>query len=503
MADTQAETRVVEQNSGWIANISEEPCEVVRDLSSPRDASSDSDNAERTAREKMKKASIAALSEQTQAHLAAHIEHPLSKSVTTESLPSEAESVPRGRLKKKRSFEELLTDDSPTTLENGSAEHPVQKSGHHKRMRSREISSGGHIPGGTKFDNGTASPLEEESDDEAQQSPGGPGVLVDATPRETTSTLPEMPYHVDNTCPSKTKRSRDQIEHDDNTKTIEPEVSEDLQTSLKDDELATAGQPPPSMPHIAKGEPEKKRHRDESLSSTAEQRQAQAKPLTGISTTTIPSTSGLANVSTASPFSNFASPPKDPEAVQQAEAKSTSTSAFASSGLSAFASSEKSPFDTFRSSNAATSSGFGSGASLSGFGSTTSLTSKGGFGNTGATSPFSANRSAGFGNLGGFGSTMTSSGFSGGGFGERLSSFATSSVARGFGGSIGAKQKAFGAPEEEDDEGSEDGESNEDDAEARPKDKRFVEQDRMCLSLHCPILFSVWLHSFAITNRFP
>src|SRR5271156_4383609 len=234
MADTQAETRVVEQNVGYrMANISEEPCEVVRDLSSPRDASSDSDNAERTAREKMKKASIAALSEQTQAQLAAHIEHPLSKSITTESLPSEAESVPRGRLKKKRSFEELLTDDSPTTLENGSAEHPIQKSGHHKRMRSREISSGGHIPGGTRFDNGSTSPLEEESDDEAQQSPGGPGVLVDAT-RETTSTLLELPHPVDNTCPPKTKRSRDQIEHDDNAKTIEPEASEDLQTRPKD-----------------------------------------------------------------------------------------------------------------------------------------------------------------------------------------------------------------------------------------------------------------------------
>lgn len=475
MVDTQTERRAVEQNGLYQTDdLSEEPQDqAIRDRS-PHEGSSDSDNAERTARNKLKKASIAALSEHSQPISVAHGTHPPRESVTAESLQAEVQPSNRGRLPKKRSFENLQTDDSPVTTENGSADQPHPKTGHHKRMRSRDISSGVYIPSGTKFENGAGDPLEEESDDEAQESPGGPGVLVDATSLDAATPQPlQISDPVDAAKPEK-KRSRDQLDADETSKLAGSEDSEQFKASLEDDELA------PTISRNAMGEPEKKRHAAGKTDTDA----ISSSPST---TTAIPATSAFANTSTASPFGNFKSSPKDP---QNAEAQSTSTSAFASSGLSAFASSEKSPFGVFGSSGSTSSGGFGSGTAPTGFSSATATTAKGGFGNRGATSPFAANSTTGFGSLGGgFGSSITG-GFGGGRFGGGikplgggLSSFASASGPGGFGGGAGAKQKAFGAPDEEDEDGSDGGDSNDDDADERPRDRRFVEQDRTCFSL--------------------
>ncbi|KIW19893.1 hypothetical protein PV08_00468 [Exophiala spinifera] len=131
----------------------------------PHDNSSDGEREEKTTREKLRDTTLAKNDETP------------SGDATTSDLVSEngGDSGSRGRPSKKRSFEDLQAEDSPAGVENGGP--PLPKKGHHKRMRSREVSGNDEVQGLDKLSD-VASPVQEESDVEAQKSPGGPGVLV-------------------------------------------------------------------------------------------------------------------------------------------------------------------------------------------------------------------------------------------------------------------------------------------------------------------------------------
>jgi Ran-binding protein 3 len=345
-----------------------QPVEHMDD-DAPTNGSSDGDmdgeGAERTAREKLKKTSIAGLSQHTQTMSSAQEpDHPLSESTTSDALPTE-NGVARGRPSKKRSFEDLQSDDHLGPTENGAIGEPDAKRNNHKRMRSREISHGNAVAEMAKESTGRASPVQEESDDEG---PGGAGVLVD----------PETETDVNA------------------QKTVEDKILEEEDTTNE----ATVGV-----------------GADTGLPSTSVQQPQESEKVTGSSS--LKATSGFSNSATTSPFGITKSSPSQSEQPPVSEA--TSNSAFASSGLASFASSEKSPFGA----GAASTGGFGSGKS-SGFGSAASGfggAKPSGFGSTsgfGVASPFGS-RPGGFGSSGGFGSAAPKP------FGAPSTTFASSS----------------------------------------------------------------------------
>ena len=395
----------------------------------PQDGSSDGEGGERTAREKLKKTSIAGLSQYSKVGKTTGdqpLGEVLNADTVSDAIPENGQA--RGRPSKKRSFDDLQNEETGASVENGAP--PLPKKGtQHKRMRSRELSGDEQARTLDQNEN-MASPVQEESGADAQQSPGGPGVLVSA--------------------PS------------------QAETEEAATNTALDEEDTTAGDTPPN---ITSGSDQK---------STASETGVNPAPSTEQETKPqILASSGFANASTASPFRSFKSPKSPDKSAESATSigTATTTSAFASSGLSAFASSEKSPFGAVGA-TAKSSGGFGGGTSSGGFGS-----SSGGFGGS-STSTFASKSSSGFGSGGGFGSA---GGFGGGGgfgaavkpFGGGLSSFAGGA---GTGAAPFTKAKPLGVKSDEEEEGSDEGGDEEEGAQQAEKDAsrdpRFHQQER-------------------------
>ncbi|KAK4939993.1 hypothetical protein LTR10_019845 [Elasticomyces elasticus] len=364
----------------------------------PQDQSSDGEGGERTAREKLRTTTIEQVTEANNA---------------SSNIESHVEVGTRGRPSKKRSFEDLQTEDLTPDVENGGL--PLPKKGLHKRMRSREVSGSDEVQGLETRD-GATSPVQEESDADAQKAPGGPGILVSAAPK-------------------------------DGTDATEEDTKDDSAFA----DVSSASTEKPGL----------ESDKTDALAATKEQ---PAK-------TETPSSSGFANTAAASPFSSFKpskSPSKELEPTPAPEkSTSTSTSAFASSGLSSFASSDKSPF---ASSTTKPSGGFGGGGGLGGFGSASSA--------FGGPSPFASKPSSGFGSGGGFGSSGgLGSGF---GPSKPFSGGSTSFAGpAGSTGTFG-KAKPFASTSDDHEEGSEneaDGEEGHSSAVDAPRDLRFKEQE--------------------------
>ncbi|KAK5939904.1 hypothetical protein PMZ80_008286 [Knufia obscura] len=341
---------------------------TVQQPSSPA-ASTSSREDTRDARERLKKTSIAGLQQKTNTTDTSSDQPLLAKSDASLTDPaSETNNGIRGRPAKKRSFEDLAKDDADTDSPGAVGQPPLPKSGHHKRMRSRDVNSGDHTQAYAKVEGAKNDTVQEEGDMQAEPSvdaqtyPEGEGVLVDA--------------------PSQEEMDADA-------------TAQRSQTNNKEEPTTTT---------------EKETRASDSAT-----------------TTKIPPTSGFANASAASPFGQPRSPSKDksPE-----PAKPTSSSAFASSGLSAFASSSKSPFGAAASSKSPLGAGgFGGGQSTGGFGSAKSgFGSTGGFSST-STSGFGGGSSS-FGAPKPFGSTNTFGApkpfGTSSGFGSGPSSFGTS-----------------------------------------------------------------------------
>ncbi|PTU19337.1 hypothetical protein P175DRAFT_0502879 [Aspergillus ochraceoroseus IBT 24754] len=222
----------------------------------------------------------------------------------------------------------------------------------------------------------------------------------------------------------KKKRSREQLDKDYSKTVGVAEIADSKDSTEEGKTAAKSG---------AEGEPEKKRHRDDSQERDP-----------------APIPSAFANVSSVSPFGSLgASASKGPSDAKPV----TSASAFASSSLAAFAGSEKSPFGALASS---TPSVFKSPPT-----STPSETQK----------PMAS----GFAALGS-GFSSFSGGFGAAGSGGGLTSFASPNAPSALGSS---RPKAFGAG----DEGSDEDEKREDDEESGPAefaeekaDERFFER---------------------------
>ncbi|KAJ9653830.1 hypothetical protein H2198_007058 [Neophaeococcomyces mojaviensis] len=171
--------------AGGVETIDQQP-------SSP--AGSASSREERNAREGLKKASIAGLSQKAQGD-----ETPSTTDSAHQSENADPASMMnngiRGRPAKKRSFEDLAKDDADIGAADGVAQPPLPKSGHHKRMRSRDIASGDHSQAYNKLEGDLNETLHEETDIDAQKSPGGPGVLVDVPSQEEMDSESTAPTH--------------------------------------------------------------------------------------------------------------------------------------------------------------------------------------------------------------------------------------------------------------------------------------------------------------------
>lgn len=134
----------------------------------------------RVTREQLKKTSIAGLS---QTSAGQEINAPHTSQLNPADTVIDTTNGIRGRPAKKRSFEDLSKDDADADADNTTTQPPLPKSGHHKRMRSRDINSGDHAAH-VKAERERAETLHEESDIDAQTAPGGPAVLVDAPSQE-------------------------------------------------------------------------------------------------------------------------------------------------------------------------------------------------------------------------------------------------------------------------------------------------------------------------------
>jgi Ran-binding protein 3 len=234
---------------------------------------SDGDGGERPVREKLKKTSIASLAQYTNSRTNAAVQ-PDELSSTTDSrgeqadIANDAGGAMRGRPARKRSFDDLQKGDTQSINTASQMGVTEEKGSHHKRMRSRDISSGeGLVSNGQPRTEHLEYHDEEENDVDARRSPGGPGVLVE--PPAMTETTPPL-THVradDNTILSpKKKRSRDQFDKDQDPKDEGSDISGDSivrsgsEPAENDDQVQTTFR-------TATGEPEKKRPRDEELQS--------------------------------------------------------------------------------------------------------------------------------------------------------------------------------------------------------------------------------------------
>ncbi|ODM16528.1 hypothetical protein SI65_08035 [Aspergillus cristatus] len=237
------------------------------------------------------------------------------------------------------------------------------------------------------------------------------------------------------------KRSRDQLDKE------EPKTGGAASKKVTEDSAEKEAKP------AAEGEPEKKRHRDDS-----QERESKA-----------PLPSAFANTSSVSPFGSIgASKPAAKEEDAANKPQTTSKSAFASSSLAAFSGSEQSPFSSI---GGSTASVFRKPAT------TEPEKPKTGFVAAEGPSPFAAAAPSGFGGM--------SSGFAGfsGGFGAaaKTGGGLTSFAAPG-GSSLlnSTSAKPFGAADEdekEDDEEEDEAEKGPGEFEQDKTDERFFERE--------------------------
>lgn len=142
---------------------------------------------EKSTRERFKKTSIAGMSQQTGNGTIISPTADVGADNDVADTTGDDTGSSRGRPAKKRSFEDLVKDD--VEADSALAQPPSPKSGHHKRMRSRDVGSGDHAEA---FGRIAEEITREETDPDAQTAPGGPGVIVDVTLRESLDTgLPQ------------------------------------------------------------------------------------------------------------------------------------------------------------------------------------------------------------------------------------------------------------------------------------------------------------------------
>ena len=447
------------------------------------DSASDGDAGERPIREKLKKTSIASIPKYGIAEANATTdepeEHPdtvmASQEATEETSPDiqhvGAEVRERGRPHKKRSFDDIDAVEA-------SKDDPLDASmSAHARKRSRDIRS----VDGKKSASRRRSPevsLQEESEaiESQKQDSALRDELEDTTIKENVSKPPsetaDHEMHETVLSPKK-KRSRDQFESESHReqKIAATDENRARRRSSEEDRPETAGsgivesstveQSKQNGNVIIPTEPSTETEAAKLRSTVSASQQTVLSCINVLMLPfKLPSGSGFANTSAASPFSTLSGKPsvfKVPSSfgINTANQETqTSSSAFASSGYAALSGSSTSAFGTLGAASISTSSPLLDSRSpvasstttetstLSGFGSSV----PGGFGSAGKSS-FASAGASGFGTLG----TSTFGSAFGRGFGEgnKLSSFAAPVGDTKIG---GAKPKIFGASEDSDEE---------------------------------------------------
>ncbi|ORY09538.1 hypothetical protein BCR34DRAFT_487165 [Clohesyomyces aquaticus] len=429
------------------------------------DASSESEG--RPVREKLKETRIDAQnnsdaappsSDQPMSDAPNGAPHPPSQAADQSASGSDSE---RGRLRRKRSFEDFTVDHG--------AEKQPEKHERHTRKKSRDITSPSAQTSEVveRLAKDHVDPIEEHQGDESM-------VSVDETPTSKDPVTPEgdsVDMDEAAVISPKNKRTRDALERDIAHDTTVNEPSKVPKTAAEAEE-----------------ERNPKRPRDKSDPKP----QAEVKE----GTPEIPATSRFSNTSAASPFAALSPVKSDPNVSEKKTDGATQTSddKFKKSGFGSFASSTSSPFGALGSSKS--SSPFAAaGQPLKSFASPqrSSAAPQGGFpapeskpsssvfgGSLGAPASggkpvfggglANGNVSA-FGNAGGFGSLISSKPLG--------SSFATPGVVGISGLKSQPEKKPFGASGQEED-GDDDDDSNDDstseDRENSEQDPRFHQQ---------------------------
>lgn len=232
---------------------------------SPLSGGSDNDGSERPVREKLKKTSIAGLSthgkkdENVKADIvsadssAGEDENGREDTMLTDTTPPS-----RGRPARKRSFDDLQ-NESVTSIDAPAQDDPTRPGGHHKRMRSRDMTFTKIASVNGRAGKEQVEPLaEEEHDVEAQKSPGGAGIMVEAP-----SIDDDDGAGSGNQSPKK-KRSRDQFDKDHTAEGDALDEKENQAVVSDRDASDTENELSRTTTNGDKGEPDKKRHRDAS-----------------------------------------------------------------------------------------------------------------------------------------------------------------------------------------------------------------------------------------------
>lgn len=396
---------------------------------------SDAEASEKPVREQLKKASISKAPGED-ANMATD-ETVEAEKILEENGHEDDSSGSRGRLQKKRSFEDFEGEPQ----ESRKADHSQR----HSRKRSRDSTAEED-----ELNNGQRKSGERARDDEGAENhaasngqPTAPASERPATPEQSGAKRGEAA--VEEMTSPKSKRSR-------------------LHPSTEGNGLAAA-------------------EKAESTGDAAAGQDQQA--------TKIPHSSGFANASASTPFASFASPKSTSEETPQ-----TSTSAFNASGFSSFSNTSGSGFGAI----GKTSGGFGAGGGF-GSGATTAKTAekenepsdsvfggslgpKSAFGSGGASAGGLGSRASGFCSTLGQGSGFGGgSGFGSLGSGAGLTSFASGKPSSALAGSSKAA-KPFGAAAANKEDGDEE-ETGDDEAgfksplsqDSDKQDERFYEQE--------------------------
>ncbi|GAM37019.1 nuclear protein export protein [Talaromyces pinophilus] len=354
---------------------------------------------------------------------------------------------------------DLIKEDTVTASDNDATEpeRPVRR----KLQETRITSEGNPSIPDDDAENDDRGRLKKRSHDDLQAEEGTAEQQTDSghrrkRSRDANDDGSSTKIEVDRTTTPEPTTSKD----DASAHILSPKKKRSLD-QLQENGASAQSEEKASIQEIEK-ERETKRHRDAS-----QDRQAAADGGAAPVKSSLPKS--FLNTSAVSPFASLGSKSSNSD---DAKTQTTSSSAFAASGLASFASSEQSPFGALGGSTPTTSV-FGKSTT------TTTSTEKPvgtGFSLTSSStaSPFANTGASGFASLGGSG---FGSGFGSGGFGSgatKLSSFA-SATGSGLGGKTATKP--FGAEgDEEDEEEEEEGNVITAGFEKEKEDERFYAQ---------------------------
>ncbi|KAF2847021.1 hypothetical protein T440DRAFT_215747 [Plenodomus tracheiphilus IPT5] len=435
-------TGAPEQKEGAVAATSstvESKDSTEAGVNSPARSDKSSDSEGKEVRDKLKDTQIdAPATSHPTSESDQHMKDTLNGGVKAADLSASGSDSERGRLRRKRSREDF---EEEAEAEKQPGKKTEVGSERHRRKKSRDISKD-ELPT-TKPVPSTISRIEENDVDEQMTTPKKDNVAAITSDKVSgTGTSP------------KNKRTREQAEKETGAT-----------------ENNSGGADVNGMPAIETSEErDSKRLRDQGAQLGKGAAEPKAK---------IPSGSGFANTSAASPFAAMAAKPQASKASDKAEPiPQTSDDKFKSSGFGGFASSAVSPFGGFGGSKPSTSSPFAaaSGSKLSSFaGSKSPDSGTSGFGGLGSSSKPTLGGST-------FGSSTGFAGLASAPKGTGLPSFGGSTGSLEITGLKTKTDKPFGAAANG--EASDDDDGEESGSEATSKEERQSSQPLLSQQPH-------------------